>query len=65
MTIYLSPYNGGGGGRWGQTTTLVMDNKGMQDWVADCNGEGMTLARDAGDSGVAKMVATVEDGGGR
>jgi hypothetical protein len=35
---------------------LVVDNKGTQDWVADYNGEGTMVARDAGDSGVAMMA---------
>ncbi len=43
---------------------LVVGNEGTQDWVVNYNGEGMTVARDAGDSGVAMMAATVEDGGG-
>jgi hypothetical protein len=30
-------------------TTLAVDNKGTQDWVADYNGEGTMVARDARD----------------
>jgi hypothetical protein len=61
----------GGGRRWrqwttrGRTTMAALDNKGTQDWVADYNGEGTTVSRDAGDSGVAMMAATVEDGCGK
>ncbi len=33
--------------------------------MADYNGEGMTVASNAGDSGVAMMAATVEDGDSR
>ncbi len=51
--------------RQGWTITAVVDDKGMQDWVADYNGEGTTVASNAGDSGVAMMAARVEDGGGR
>jgi hypothetical protein len=46
-------------------TTVAVDNKGMQDWVVDYNGEGMMMACNAGDSGVAMMAVMVEDGGGR
>jgi hypothetical protein len=41
-----------------------VDDKGTQDRVEDYNGEGMTVARDAGDSSVAMMAVTVEDHGG-
>jgi hypothetical protein len=51
--------------RQGWLTTAVVNGKGMQDWVGDYNGEGMTVGSDAGDSGVAMMAARVEDGGGR
>jgi hypothetical protein len=37
----------------------------MQDWVANYNGEGTMVASNAGDSGVAMIAATVEDGGTR
>ncbi len=44
----------------------AVDDEGTQDRVADYNGEETTVARDAGDSLVAMMAATVEDcGGGR
>jgi hypothetical protein len=43
----------------------VADNDDMQDWAADCNGEGRERAvRDIGDSKVAMMAAVAEDGGG-
>jgi hypothetical protein len=45
--------------------TAVVDDKGMQDWVADFNGEGTAMASNARDSGVAMMTAMVKDGGGR
>jgi hypothetical protein len=41
-----------------------VDDEGTQDRVAEYNGEGTTVASDAGDSGVAMMAATVKDGGG-
>ncbi len=44
---------------------MAVDNKGMQDWVADYNGEWMMVVSGAGDSGVAMMAAMVENGGGR
>ncbi len=44
----------------------VADNKDMQDWVADCDGEGRERAvRDSRDSGVVIMAVAEEDGGGR
>jgi hypothetical protein len=44
--------------------TAVEDN-GMQDRVADYNGEGQErAARDGGDSGVAMMAAAADDNGG-
>ncbi len=44
----------------------MTDNKDMQDWAADCNGEGQERAvRDNGDSRVAMMAAVAEDGGGK
>jgi hypothetical protein len=45
--------------------TVAVDNKGMQDQVADYNGEGTTVASNAGDSGVAIMAVMVEDGSSR
>jgi hypothetical protein len=52
------------GQQWWQTTTVV-DNNGMQDSVADYDGEGQErAARDGRDSGVAMMAAAAEDGGG-
>jgi hypothetical protein len=45
--------------------TIVADNDGTQDQVADCDGEGQERAvRDGGDSGVVTMAAAAEDGGG-
>jgi hypothetical protein len=42
------------------------DNGGMQDWVADYDGEGQErAARDGGDSRVAMIAAVAEDGGCR
>ncbi len=44
----------------------MADDDNMQDWVADCNGEGQERAvRDGGDRGVVMMAVAVEDGGGR
>ncbi len=45
--------------------TAAVDDKGTQDRVVDYNGEGTMMASNAGDSRVAIMAATVEDGGGR
>jgi hypothetical protein len=45
--------------------TAVMDDKDMQDWVADYNGEWTIVANNAGDSGVAMMAAMVEGNGSR
>jgi hypothetical protein len=45
--------------------TVAGDDESTQDRVADYIGEGTMVASDAGDSGVAMMAATVEDGGGR
>ncbi len=48
-----------------QKTILAEDN-GMQDWVANYKGEGQEqVAREGGDSEVAMMAAAAEDGGGR
>jgi hypothetical protein len=48
-----------------QTTTAADDN-GMQDRLAEYNGEGQEQAvRDGRDMGVAMTAALVEDGGGR
>ncbi len=45
---------------------MVVDDDDMQDWAADCNGEGRERAvRDGRDSGVVMMAVAVEDGGGR
>ncbi len=42
----------------------VADDKDMQDWVVDCNGEGQERAvRDSRDRGVVVMAVAVEDGG--
>jgi hypothetical protein len=49
----------GGQRRWRRATT------GAQDWVVDYIREGMTVASNARDSGVAMMAATVEDGNSR
>ncbi len=61
----LADEDSGGGQQWGQTMTVAMDIKGMQDWVGNYNREGTTVASNAGDSRVAKMAAAVEDGGSR
>ncbi len=45
--------------------TAAEDDEGTQDWVADYNGEGTKVASNTGDSRVAMMAVTVEDGGGR
>jgi hypothetical protein len=42
-----------------------MDNEGTQVRVADYNGEGTMVKRDAGDSWVAMMAVMVEDHSGR
>ncbi len=55
----------GGGQQGGRTKIVAEDNEGTQDWVADFNREGRTVASNAGDSGVAMMAVIVEDGGGR
>jgi hypothetical protein len=45
--------------------TTVADDKDMQDWLADCNGEGRERAvRDSRDIRVVIMAVAVEDGGG-
>ncbi len=49
----------------GWTMTEAIDDKNMQDQVADYNGEGTKVASSNRDSGVVMMAATVEDGGGR
>ncbi len=56
-----------GSGQWRQWRTRTLaDNDGMQDWVADYDGEGWErVAIDGGDSGVAMMAAAAEDGGGK
>jgi hypothetical protein len=46
-------------------TTAVMEDKGTEDQVAEYNGKGMMVARDAEGSGVAMMAARVEDSGVR
>jgi hypothetical protein len=44
--------------------TKEVDNDGMHDLVADCDGEGQEWAmRDGGDSGVVMMAAAAKDGG--
>jgi hypothetical protein len=43
---------------------LAVDDKGMQNCVADYNWRGTTVARDARDCRVAIIAATVEDGSG-
>jgi hypothetical protein len=44
---------------------MVADDNNMQDWAADCNGEGQErVVGDGGDSGVVMMAAAVEHGGG-
>ncbi len=46
--------------------TMVADDYNMQDWSADCDGEGRERAvRDGGDSGVVMMAMVVEDSSGR
>ncbi len=43
---------------------MVADNKEMQDWAADCNGEEQERAmRESRDSRVVMMAVAVEDGG--
>jgi hypothetical protein len=43
----------------------VVDEKDMQDWATDSDGEGQERAvRDSRDSGVVMMAVVVEDGGG-
>jgi hypothetical protein len=43
----------------------VAYNEDMQDWAADCDGEGRERAvRDSRDSGVVMMAVAVENGGG-
>jgi hypothetical protein len=45
---------------------MVADGKDMQDWAADCDGEGQERSlRDGGDSGVVMMAVAVDDGSGR
>ena len=40
----------------------MADDDSMQDWAADCNGEGQERAmRDGRDSGVVMMAVAVED----
>ncbi len=45
--------------------TAAVDDKETQDRVADYNGEGRTVASNAGNSRLAMMALMVEDGGGR
>ncbi len=43
----------------------MVDDDNMQDWAADCNGEGLEKAvRDGRVSRVVMMAVAVEDGGG-
>ncbi len=56
----------GSGQQWQRQTMSAADDKSIQDWAADYNGEGQEqAARDGGDSRVAMMAAATEDGGGR
>ncbi len=48
----------------GGMTTMAVYNRGTQDRVVDHNGVGKMVARDARDSRMEMMAATVEDGGG-
>ncbi len=44
---------------------MVADEDNMQDWAADCDGEGQEGAvRDGGESELVMMAVAVEDGGG-
>jgi hypothetical protein len=63
MAVVVEDCNGG---RWWQRrTTIAAEDNGMQDWVADYDGEGQErAAKEGGDSGVVMMAAAVEDGGG-
>ncbi len=46
--------------------TTVADDDDMQDWAADCDGEGQErVVRDSGDSGVVIMAMAAEHGSGR
>jgi hypothetical protein len=43
--------DGSGGWRWQRRTTTVADNNGVQDWVADYEGDELEwAARDGGDT---------------
>jgi hypothetical protein len=56
-------YGDGGWQRWRMTN--VADDYNMQDWMADCNGEGQErVLSDSQDSGVVMMAVVVEEGGG-
>jgi hypothetical protein len=44
---------------------VAVNDKGMQDWVADYNREGTTVASNAVEGRVAMMAAMVQGGGGR
>jgi hypothetical protein len=55
----------GGGQQWGQTATVAVDDKDMQDQVADYNREKTPVASDAGESRVGMMAVMVENGGSR
>ncbi len=42
---------------------MVVDNANMQDWAADCDGEGRErVVTDGKDSRVVMMAVAVEDG---
>jgi hypothetical protein len=56
--------DGGGGQQQRKWTTIAAEDKGMQDWVADYDGEGQErVAREGGHSRVAMMAAAAEGGG--
>jgi hypothetical protein len=56
--------DGSSGQQWGRRTMSAVDDKGMQDCVADYKWVGTTVVRDTRDCWVAMMAAMVEDGGG-
>ncbi len=57
--------DGGGGRRWQRQTTLAAEDNGMQDWVANYNGDRQErAAREGKDSRVSMMAAAAEDGSG-
>ncbi len=66
VVIMAVPVEDGGGGRqWQRRTMIATEDNGMQDRVADYDGEGQEqAARESGDSGVAMMAAVAKDGGG-